>query len=704
RIRQVRSKRECVRSMCECAKFDPRANVESSVEKRMRQVRSKRGGVILHGAICLTTANRPPRRWDTGNEAASLVSNDDSTVERLPSHKHQHTDTTIATADTATASPVNDLVVTTDVATASPVNDLVVTTDVATASPVNDLVVTTDAATASPVNDLVVTTDAATASPVNDLVVTTDVATASPVNDLVVTTDVATASPVNDLVVTTDVATASPVNDLVVTTDVATASPVNDLVVTTDVATASPVDDLVVTSDVATASPVNDLVVTTDVATASPVNDLVVTSDVATASPLDDLVQLVTVGTSTSDVNNSQEQLAAQAPETELTTVKHVDSSSSDRGSESESESFHQVATLPRHVTTGVAPGNQVNVGEMTIHIHVASVSGEQAATSTSENLSPSGNGLEGAGRSRSVPGAVIDHVGTLNIHHHAHHMPADWQGDTNVLIARVDWEAERERAWSETLEVERRQADDRERRLRRKLEREKRKAVKRMKSLADSYIREWGEDVVEREEERARDHQQFMDHLTEVQRSAEEGLSNLQSQLREEREREEQRLAAMMEQHENEKRRQQEQVMTFVLRVEGQVRQLHARVAAHVDGRRLQTVVQRLFDEFNVRFLGVDCGLQFILDAPVAQWVNVVERHLLEIQNLLSDLIPEDAREGVTWAEVTQCGQNVRDIDLHVGRELPETVTSKLQCDPLSEMPSVEHTVGNKGVEPRPP
>nr|KAG5691279.1 hypothetical protein BaRGS_015247 [Batillaria attramentaria] len=207
-------------------------------------------------------------------------------------------------------------------------------------------------------------------------------------------------------------------------------------------------------------------------------------------------------------------------------------------GSESESESLHQVATLPRQVTAGVAPGNQVNVG------------------------------------------------------------------DTNVLIARVDWEAEWERAWSETLEMERRQADDRERRLHRKLEKQKRKAVKRMKSLADSYIKEWGEDVVEREEERARDHQQFMDHLTEVQRSAEERLSNLQSQLREEREREEQRLAAMMEQHENEKRQQQEQVMTFVLRVEGQVRQLHARVAAHVDGRRLQTVVQRLFDEFNVRFL----------------------------------------------------------------------------------------------------
>nr|KAG5693972.1 hypothetical protein BaRGS_002270 [Batillaria attramentaria] len=230
--------------------------------------------------------------------------------------------------------------------------------------------------------------------------------------------------------------------------------------------------------------------------------------------------------------------------------------------------------------------------------------------------------------------------------------MPADWQGDTNVLIARVDWEAERERAWSETLEMERRQADDRERRLHRKLEKERRKAVERVKSLADSYIREWGEDVIEREEERARDHQQFMDQMTEVQRSAEERLSNLQSQLREERERGEQRLAAMMEQHENEKRQQQEKVMTFVLRVEGQVRQLRARVAAHVDCRRLQTVVQRLFDEFNVRLLGVDCGLQFLLDASIAHWVNVVERHLQDIQRVLTDLIPEDAREEVTWVE----------------------------------------------------
>ncbi|KAK7467995.1 hypothetical protein BaRGS_00036773, partial [Batillaria attramentaria] len=577
----------------------------------------------------------------------------------------------VVSHDVATTSQVNDLVLTADVATASPVNDLVVTTDVATASPVNDLVVTTNVATASPVNDLVVTTDVATASPVNDLVVTTDVATASPVNDLVVTTDVATASPVKDLVVTTDVAT-SPVKDLVVTTDVAT-SPVKDLVVTTDVATASPVNDLVVTTDVAT-SPVKDLVVTTDVATASPVKDLVVTTDVAT-SPVNDLVstdflQLVDVGTSTSDAF----QQPASAPQRQLTTVKRVVSSDSE--SEPESEP-HQVETPPRQQTAGVAQGNQVNVGEMTIHIHVARV-GDNDQTGSGNSASGDSTSLSqsamepGAERPMAGPGASINHVGTLNIHHHAHQMPTDWQGNPNVLIARVDWEAEREGAWSETLEMERRRADDRVRRLHRKLEREKRKAANRMRSLAESYTREWEEDVVKREEERARDHQQFMDQLTEVQRSAEERLSNLQSELREERERGEQRLAAMMEQHEDEKRQQQEQVMTFVIRVEGQVRQLCARVAAHVNGSLLQTVVQRLFDEFDVRLLAVGCGLQFLFDAPVAQWVSVVERQL-EIQRVLSDLIPEGDRDGLMWAEVTQCGESFRDVDLQMGRALPE-------------------------------
>nr|KAG5693978.1 hypothetical protein BaRGS_002276 [Batillaria attramentaria] len=259
-------------------------------------------------------------------------------------------------------------------------------------------------------------------------------------------------------------------------------------------------------------------------------------------------------------------------------------------------------------------------------------------------------------------------------------------KGDTNVLIARVDWEAERERAWSETLEMERRQADDRERRLHRKLEKQKRKAVQRMKSLAESYIKEWGDDVAVREDERARERQQLKNQLTEVRRLAEERLSNLQSELREERERGEQRLAAMMEQHENEKRRQQEKVMTFVLRVEGQVQQLHARVAAHVDGRRLQTVVQRLFDEFNVRLLGVDCGLQFLLGAPVAQWMSVMERQL-EIQRVLSDLIPEDARDRVTWSEVTQCEESFRDTNLQI----------------VAGMPNPDETASYVIVEPRP-
>nr|KAG5688219.1 hypothetical protein BaRGS_003118 [Batillaria attramentaria] len=325
--------------------------------------------------------------------------------------------------------------------------------------------------------------------------------------------------------------------------------------------------------------------------------------------------------------------------------LKSFDSGRGNSESEPESEP-HQVETPPRQQTAGVAQGNQVNVGEMTIHIHVARVGDN------------------------------------------------DQTGNPNVLIARVDWEAEREGAWSETLEVERRRADDRVRRLHRKLEREKRKAANRMRSLAESYTREWEEDVVKREEERARDHQQFMDQLTEVQRSAEERLSNLQSELREERERGEQRLAAMMEQHEDEKRQQQEQVMTFVIRVEGQVRQLCARVAAHVNGSLLQTVVQRLFDEFDVRLLAVGCGLQFLFDAPVAQWVSVVERQL-EIQRVLSDLIPEGDRDGLMWAEVTQCGESFRDVDLQMGRALPEGVELESEPHHQVETPSRQDATG---------
>nr|KAG5687689.1 hypothetical protein BaRGS_005940 [Batillaria attramentaria] len=56
---------------------------------------------------------------------------------------------------------------------------------------------------------------------------------------------------------------------------------------------------------------------------------------------------------------------------------------------------------------------------------------------------------------------------------------------------------------------------------------------------------------------------------------------------------------------------------------------------------------IERLFHEHNIRLLGVDCGLNFLLDAPTEQWVSVVE-HQLEVQALLEELLPDDVRQRV--------------------------------------------------------
>nr|KAG5688217.1 hypothetical protein BaRGS_003116 [Batillaria attramentaria] len=137
---------------------------------------------------------------------------------------------------------------------------------------------------------------------------------------------------------------------------------------------------------------------------------------------------------------------------------------------------------------------------------------------------------------------------------------------------------------------------------------------------------------------------------MQEEQRAAEERVATLRGKLRQEKTKGDKRVADITRHYEEEKKRVEEQVMTFVI-----------------------------------------------------QWVKVVEKQL-EIQAVLSDLIPEDARQDVTWTEVTQYGPSAEDIDLRIGQPLPLPDTSAGQSDVATEMPSAEHTVGNKGVEPRPP
>ncbi|KAK7467988.1 hypothetical protein BaRGS_00036766, partial [Batillaria attramentaria] len=194
---------------------------------------------------------------------------------------------------------------------------------------------------------------------------------------------------------------------------------------------------------------------------------------------------------------------------------------------------------------------------------------------------------------------------------------------------------------------------------------------------------------------------EQRVQQMQEEQRAAEERVATLRGKLRQEKTKGDKRVADITRRYKEDKKRVEEQVMTFVIQVEDVHRQLLER--QHHDEERLSDAIQRLFSQFNIRLLGTDCGLRFLFDAPVSQWVKVVEKQL-EIQAVLSHLIPEDARQDVTWTEVTQYRPKAEDIDLRIGQPLPLPDTSAGQSDPVSEMPNAEHTVGNKGVEPRPP
>ncbi|KAK7467997.1 hypothetical protein BaRGS_00036775, partial [Batillaria attramentaria] len=230
----------------------------------------------------------------------------------------------------------------------------------------------------------------------------------------------------------------------------------------------------------------------------------------------------------------------------------------------------------------------------------------------------------------------------------------------TEALVAKVTWEGDRERELRELTDAR------------------GRKGKKDRKKL-----------------------EQRVQQVQEEQRAAEDRVATLRGKLRQEKTKEDKRVADITRRYKEDKKRVEEQVMTFVIQVEEVHRQLLER--RHLDEQRLSDVIQRLFSQFNIRLLGTDCGLRFLLDAPVSQWVNVVEKQL-EIQAVLSDLIPEDARQDVTWTEVRQYGPSAEDIDLRIGQPLPLPDTSARQSDLATEMPSAEHTVGNKGVEPRPP
>nr|KAG5702652.1 hypothetical protein BaRGS_028038 [Batillaria attramentaria] len=149
-----------------------------------------------------------------------------------------------------------------------------------------------------------------------------------------------------------------------------------------------------------------------------------------------------------------------------------------------------------------------------------------------------------------------------------------------------------------------------------------------------------------------------------------------MREQLRLEQEKSEERLNALMRRYEEEKRAEQEKVMTFVLRLEEQHRQLLSLCRVELDGEKLRDLVERLFQNFDIRLLGVDCGLTFLMAAPAEQWVTVVERQM-EIEATLRGFLPQGQLQEVTWEQPApvDCGPSCDDVDLQLGQPLPVQV-----------------------------
>nr|KAG5688211.1 hypothetical protein BaRGS_003110 [Batillaria attramentaria] len=232
----------------------------------------------------------------------------------------------------------------------------------------------------------------------------------------------------------------------------------------------------------------------------------------------------------------------------------------------------------------------------------------------------------------------------------------------TEALVAKVTWEEDRERELRElserhTEEMRRVEGElEEERRRGEAALEEARRGEERARQVTQTLQTQLSEaEARGRMDKRDREElEQRVQQIQEEQRAAEERVATLRGKLREEKTKGDKRLAAITRRYEEEKKRVEEQVMTFVIQVEDVHRQLLER--QHHDEERLSDVIQRLFSQFNIRLLGTDCGLRFLLDAPVSQWVKVVENQL-EIQAVLSasDTGRRQARRDVDGSDAVQ-------------------------------------------------
>nr|KAG5702643.1 hypothetical protein BaRGS_028029 [Batillaria attramentaria] len=277
-----------------------------------------------------------------------------------------------------------------------------------------------------------------------------------------------------------------------------------------------------------------------------------------------------------------------------------------------------------------------------------------------------------------------------------------------NVLLAKVTWDEQRELKHQEELERRTRREERRQRRLSERyaeeirrveaeLEEERRRGEaalqdaksreERAKATAEALTKQLrtAEKLGSNKKERKRLLASVKEKLKE-QRMAAAQVVAANKKLTEERRKGEERVAAITRRYEDDKKRVQEQVITFTLCLEQRNRQLLTEVTSRLDEGRMREAVETLHEDFNVRLLGVDCGLRFLMEAPASEWTHVVDRQV-DLRKVVERLFSDSVRQEVTWAEVTRCSHQTKDLALQCGAPLP-TQVEKRHFDPLAATP----------------
>lgn len=158
--------------------------------------------------------------------------------------------------------------------------------------------------------------------------------------------------------------------------------------------------------------------------------------------------------------------------------------------------------------------------------------------------------------------------------------------------------------------------------------------------------------------------------HETERNRREQESRNkkwNLNLKLKSNERKWKSRISKLIRQHRTNIHEERVKVVRFILHLEERDRLLSDFLNELPN--RLPGVIKRLLTEFNIRLLGVDCGLNFLLERSGTLWRDAVEQQL--VQNVLQELLSEYLREGVKWSDLRLYSSPL-DIDLRIGQPSP--------------------------------